>query len=176
MSEKVKKFALLLFVMIIVPVLAVNAQEKFRIQSMFVYNFARMAAWPQAYQSGEFVIGVYGNTPMLAELQEMASMRSIGSQKITVVNYANASEIEKCHILYVAPNQSRQIVEITNVLRTKKIPAMVITESRNSLDDGAMVNFVMNNNKPTYEISTNNAKAVGLNLGSEITRLASSVK
>jgi hypothetical protein len=153
-----------------------SAQEKFRVQAMFVYNFTRMAAWPQSYQSGDFVIGVFGNSPIHKEFADLAAVRQVGSQKIEVKQFSSVDEIGKCHIIFVSPNQSRQIAEITQKLRSNNISALVITESRNSLADGAAVNFIMENDRPRYELNEGNARALGLNLGSEMTRLATAVK
>ncbi|MFW6248779.1 MAG: YfiR family protein [Bacteroidota bacterium] len=153
-----------------------NTQEKFRVQAMFVYNFARMTAWPQSYQSGDFVIGVYGSTPVYKEMSDLSSMRSVGNQPVTIKQFDNVADLEDCHILFIAPNQSRQVEEITNTLKRNNIHALVITEGRNTLAKGSVINFIIENDRPRYELSLANAQKMGLTLGAEISRLASSVK
>lgn len=145
-------------------------------QSMFVYNFTRMIAWPQAYQSGEFIIAVYGNSPIMNEFNEIAAVRQVGNQRIVVKQFNNLSDISKCHILIVAPNQTRNVAEVASKLKTEKIPALIVTDSRNGLNDGSVVNFVMEGGRQRYELSEANARAMGLSLGAEMTRLAIAVK
>jgi len=154
----------------------VNAQEKFRFQAMFVYNFTRMIAWPQDYQTGEFVIGVFGNSPIFNEFNEIAKSRQVGSQRIVVRQFSSIDEISKCHIIYVATNQSRNISAINAKIKAEKISALIVTDSRNALSDGASVNFVMEGERQRYEMSEVNARSVGLTPGSEMTRLATAVK
>ncbi len=166
----------LLLLLLMVTGFSATAQEKFRVQAMFVYNFARMTAWPQSYQSGDFVIGVYGNTPVYKEMSDLSSMRSVGSQQVTIRQFNNISDIDNCHIIFIAPSQSRNVAEITQALKRKNIHALVITEGRNTLADGSVINFIVENDRPRYELSTANAREMGLTLGAEITRLASSVK
>lgn len=166
----------LLLLLLLVTGFSATSQEKFRVQAMFVYNFARMTAWPQSYQSGDFVIGVFGNTPVYKEMTDLSSMRSVGSQKVTIKQFNNIADIGECHIIFIAPNQSRNVAEITQALKSKKIHALVISEGRNTLADGSVINFIVENDRPRYELSTANAREMGLTLGAEITRLASSVK
>jgi hypothetical protein len=176
MKMRTIKLSILAVVLLVTGFQASAQQEKFRVQAMFVYNFTRMAAWPQSYQSGDFVIGVYGNSPIHKEFVDLASVRQVGSQKIEVKQFNSVDEIGKCHIIFVASNQARNIPEITQKLKSNNISALVISEARNSLADGAAVNFIMENDRPRYELNESNARSMGLNLGSEMTRLATAVK
>ncbi len=162
--------------LLILLAINVNAQEKFRHQAMFVYNFTRMMAWPQDYQTGDFVIGVFGNSPIANEFNEIAKSRQVGNQRIVVKQFSSIDDISKCHIIYVASNNSRSIAEINQKIKSDKISALVVADNRNALSDGAAVNFVLDGERQRYELSETNAKAVGLTPGSEMTRLASSVK
>ncbi len=166
----------LLLLLVMMTGFGANAQEKYRVQAMFVYNFARMTAWPQSYQSGDFVIGVYGNSPVYKEMADLSAMRSVGNQQVRLKQFSNVSDLDDCHIIFIAPNQSRNVAEITQALKRKNIHALVISEGRNTLENGSVINFIIENDRPRYEISTNNAREMGLTLGAEITRLASSVK
>lgn len=153
-----------------------NAQEKYRYQAMFVYNFTRMTAWPQDYQTGEFVIGVLGNSPIHKEFSDIAQSRQVGSQKIVVKQFNSIEDISKCHIVYVAGSQTRNMSAINQKLTSENIAGLIVTDSRNALDEGAAVNFIMEGDRQRYELSQTNASALGLSLGSEMTRLAANVK
>ncbi len=148
------------------------AQDQYKMQSVFVYNFTRMIAWPQAYQSGDFVIAVYGNSPIAREFQELAATRMVGNQRIIVKTFNNIAEIEKSHILYVPTNQSRNINDIVGKLKSDRISALVVTDARNALTNGSVVNFLIEGGRQRYELSESNARDMGLNLGSEMARLA----
>lgn len=151
------------------------AQDKYKNQALFVYNFTRMNAWPQDAQSGEFIIGVFGNSPIHKELVEILN-RQAGSRPFVVKQFNNVEDITKCQMIYVSSNQSRQIAAINQKLKQNKIPALIITESRNSIAEGAAVNFVIENDKQRYEISETNARSLGITLGSDMIRLALSAK
>jgi hypothetical protein len=157
--------------LILISTTIANAQDV-RMQSVFLYNFTRLIAWPTDYQSGDFVIAVYGNSPMIAEIDQMASSKKAGNQTIVSKTFNSVDEISKCHILYVPAGQSRRISEIVSALEAKKINALVVTDSRNAISNGAVINFTIIDNRQRFELSQENARKMGLNPGGEISRLA----
>lgn len=172
-----KKVKLLLFALLLVMIgVNTQAQDKYKNQAMFVYNFTRMNAWPQDAQTGDFVIGVFGNSPIQKELADIAATRQAGNRTIVVKQFNNVADISKCQVMYVSSSQSRQVEAISQKLKQDRIPALLITDSRNSLDMGAAVNFILDNDRQRYEISETNAKGVGITLGSDMIRLSSSAK
>lgn len=171
--KRIKKAFFVSLVMIFVFLSAniYGQQTEIRMQSVFLYNFTRLISWPSDYQSGDFIMAVYGNSPIFEELQDMANTKRVGSQKILARNYNSISDISKCHIIYVPSNQSRSISDIVSALKSKGIKALVVGNSRNAIRNGAIVNFVLVDGRQRFEISQSNAKALGVTLGGEITRL-----
>ncbi len=149
-----------------------QAQTDVRIQSVFLYNFTRLVAWPAEYQSGDFIVAVYGNSPMMQEVQDMANTKRAGSQAIVAANFNSVDDITKCHILYVPSNQSRRIPEIVEALKAKNINALVVSDARNGISNGAVINFTVVDSRQRFELSQDNARSMGLSTGGEISRLA----
>jgi hypothetical protein len=149
-----------------------QAQNDVRMQSVFLYNFTRLIAWPAEYQSGEFVIAVYGTSPMSAEITEMAKNKKAGNQTIVAKTFNSPAEITKCHIIYVPAGQSRHISDIAATLLSKNINALIVTDNRNAISNGSVINFTIVDNRQRFELSQENARKMGLNPGGEISRLA----
>ena len=143
-----------------------------RMQSVFLYNFTRLVSWPAQYQSGDFVIGVYGSSPMLQEVEDMASTRKVGNQDIIARRFNSPEDITRCHILYVPNNQARSIDAIVSSLKARNIPTLVVSDTRNGTRRGAVVNFTIDGGRQRFELSQSNARDMGLTLGGEILRLA----
>jgi len=163
---------LLLIGILLISSIKVNAQTDVRMQSVFIYNFTRLIAWPAEYQNGDFIIAVYGNSPMIKEIEIMATGKKAGSQDIVAKSFGSIDEIEKCHILYVPSNQTRRIEEIVSALKAKNINALVVSDNRNAISSGAVINFTVIDSRQRFELSQENARLMGLNPGSEISRLA----
>ena len=168
-----KNLNLLLFIgVLLISSITLKAQTDVRMQSVFIYNFTRLIAWPAEYQNGDFIIAVYGNSPMIKEIETMAASKKAGNQNIISKSFNSADEIDKCHILYVPSNQSRNLDAIVTSLKVKNINALVVSDNRSAISNGAVINFTVIDNRQRFELSQSNAQAMGLNPGSEISRLA----
>lgn len=141
-----------------------------RAQSMFIYNFSRLIEWPASYKSGEFVIGVLGNSTVFDELQTFTASKKVGTQDISVVRYREPAEITNCHILFVSFGKSNKMEEILSSLGNKS--TLVIGEKSGLIDDGAAINFVIEQDKLKFELKVDNAKSNGLKISSSLQNMA----
>lgn len=162
----------ILLIILVCSTKSYSQQSEIRMQSVFLYNFTRLISWPADYQSGNFVIAVYGRTVMYDEIEDMATTKKAGSQQIEAKQFNSINDITKCHILYVPSNQSRNIESIVNNLKSRNIKALVVGNSRSAIRSGAVINFTIVDGRQRFELSQSNAKALGITLGGEITRLA----
>lgn len=137
---------------------------------MFVYNFTKYFEWPQSYKDGNFVIGVLGNSSLLSELNTMASTKKVGNQSFEIKPFANAGEITNCHILIVAPNVTTPLSEILS--KIKKNSTLLITEKQGFAKQGAAINFVVQNNKPAFELNKTSAEKQDLKVSTNLLSLA----
>ncbi len=149
---------------------AIGQTSNVKMQSVFIYNFTKMVSWPAAYQSGDFVIGVLGNSPIIAELQNMASTKKVGNQTIVVKTFASAGEISKSHILYVPTSQIANIGAVTGKVSGNS--TLIITDSEGATTKGAAINFVIQENKQKFELNESNATKYGLKVSGELQKLA----
>lgn len=164
------KFILVL--MFVLPFGAANAQSDVKVQSVFVYNFTRLVSWPGDYQSGDFVIGVLGNSPITAEFNDMAATKKAGNQNIVIRTFSNVEEVSRCHILYVPSNQARRMQDVVMKMKSSGYKTLVVGDSGNGIKSGAVINFVVVDNRQRFELSQINAQAMGLMVGGDLQRLA----
>mgnify|MGYP001799560797 CR=1 FL=1 len=78
--------------------LQAGAQD-YKFHSIFMYNFTKYIQWPASYQSGEFIIGVLGTSPITEHLTNMAKVKSAGAQQFEIRIFSDASEVagRTCH-------------------------------------------------------------------------------
>ena len=140
-------------------------------KAMFIYSFATLIDWPEDYRKGSFIIGVLGtSTDVYDELSAKYSGKAIGSQEIVVKKFATRTEIDKAHILFLASDKSDQITALTTQLKAKS--TLIVTEKEGYLSKGAVINFVLDGSKQSFEISKSNAKKYNLVIASKLTGLA----
>jgi hypothetical protein len=141
-----------------------------KVQASFVYNFTKYIEWPTSTKSGNFVIGVYGNSPIYEELVKVAESKSAGSQPIVVKKIGSAGEITNQHMLFVAANKSREVGEIVSKIGSK--PTLIITESTSTIDKGVAINFVLVDNKQRFELKRESLTDRGLKISAELEKFA----
>jgi hypothetical protein len=164
---------LLVFFCSYIPIpyrLAQNIDTNAKYKAMFIYNFTKYFEWPQSYKEGNFVIGVLGNSSLLAELNTMASSKKAGNQSIEIKTFSNVGAITNCHMLIVAPEVTTPLSEI--ISKIKKNSTLLITEKQGFAKQGAAINFVVQNNKPAFELNKTNAEKQDLKVSTNLLSLA----
>ena len=110
------------------------------LQAMFMYNFTKYFEWPTSYQSGDFVIGVLGDSPIIASLNAIAQTKKAGNQTIVIKKFSSATLIEKCNILYIVKDKSDALNEAK--MKTNG-NTLIVTDKDGLGTKGANINFVL---------------------------------
>ena len=165
MLKKMLGIAILLFVFSYS-----NAQTE-KYQSLFIYNFSKYIQWPDDMNSGQFVIGILGNSDVYDHLVEMANIKKkTQNMDIIVKKYSNVSQIEKCHILFVSTDFASQLSSVTSSPVTKS--TLIITDKPGLASKGATINFVEDNGKIKFELNQASAEKRGLKVAGSLTALS----
>lgn len=161
---------LLLFLLFItLPYVGFAQLAKF--QAMYLYNFTRYIAWPTEYQSGEFVIGVMGyDNDITVELRDIATQRKVSSQDIKVVEFSNAKQIKKCHILFIPKTK---MGSYENILAAAKVFNILIVTEESYFPENASINLVYSDKKLRYDVNRPNILAAGLKISDRLIAVSS---
>lgn len=157
---------------ILISVFAINSRSQTaKLQSVFIYNFIKYMEWPDSYQTGDFVIGVLGNSAIVSSLNSMAKhKKTFGSQPIRIKVFHSPSQIQKCHILFIPKKNTAKIRQAVNKIGANS--TVIITEDENMLSKGATINFVIRNNRQRFELSRENAAKQKVKVSGYLVKLA----
>lgn len=144
-----------------------SQNEKFK--ALFMYNFTKYIEWPQEYQHGDFTIGVFGSSPIVTELEMIASKRKADDQTIVVQQFNSVNDVRRCHILYIPPNKSASLQEI--LVKINGDPTLVITDSPGLAHKGSSINYVLKGSQQDFEINKKKIEAVHLKINSTLLSL-----
>lgn len=133
-----------------------------------------MIEWPQELKKGNFNIGLYGESNNLFSELSKYNSKSVGSQPIKVSQFSDQASITPCHILYIAKENSDKTAAMVKKFKAKG--TLVICEKEGALKDGAIINFIIRNNRQSYELSKTNAVKHKLIIGKQLTELAVKVE
>jgi hypothetical protein len=161
------KKTLLMAGLVMIATISLFAQKE-KIQSVFIYNFiTKYVEWPASEKSGDFIIGVLGNSPIIAELEDLAYNRNVGNQKITVKRFKTAADITACHVLYIPESNLGEM----DAAMTKIGNTLVITDNAPAGTKGDAINFMTVGGKQRFGVKAYNATNKGLVVSPELSKL-----
>jgi hypothetical protein len=144
-----------------------SQDEKFK--ALFMYNFTKYLEWPSSRSKGDFVIGIYGASPIYNDLRIIAEKRKVGTQQIVVKKLSQVSELAECHIVYVPENRSGKINEVSNNCKGQGI--VIISDKPGLAKSHSGINYVKIDGKQNFEINKKNLEAEGIKINSALLSL-----
>lgn len=148
----------------------VSQAQIYNYYQIFIYNFAKYIQWPAEKQSGDFVIGVLGNSPITDKLKEMSLSKKVGIQSIKVVSFQNVDQISNCHILFIPVDQSNYFDAVKS--KVQNTSTLLITEEKNLGKKGSNINFIVVDGKLRFELNKMETEKANLKVSSDLTKLA----
>jgi hypothetical protein len=163
---------ILLISLLFFVIVGTSNGQKEKYQSLFIYNFTKYIKWPESYNSGKFVIGVYGNSPIIEAINSMAASKKMtGNGAVIVVReYNTVDEIDDCNILFVSESAIANLEQIDKHVASK--PILIVTESPGMATQGSVINFVEKDGKMKFELNESKASSHGLIVSASLTNLA----
>ncbi len=146
-----------------------------KIKAVYIYNLTRYFEWPKDSKQGNFIVQIVGNANALVkELNDnVVSKKTIGGQKIEVINSDKIDKNKIPQVLYVTPAYSANIKTYANQLKNKG--TLLITEQDGAAKTYAVINFVIIESKQKFEYNKKNALKYGLKASEDIKNLAYTV-
>ena len=161
----------LFFVFIVLTLFAINAKGQHeRLQANYIYNIVKYIEWPAAYKTGDFVIGVLGNSPITKELKKLAETKKVFNQKISIVEFSSTDQITKCHVLFISALNSGLINLV--VAKVGSNATLIIGETEGLATQGAGINFIKQEDVLSFQLNEVSIKKRGLLVDSKLKSLA----
>jgi hypothetical protein len=117
-----------------------------------------------------FVIGVVGESPILALLHEIARSKTLQDRTVVIRNVPTTGDYQPCHILFVPASHVDEMASefLTQARRTR---TLIVGESPGFAQSAGMINFYVEDNKLKFEINQEAAKRAGLTVSSRLLAL-----
>ena len=145
--------------------------EEYQLKAVFLFNFAQFVEWPaRAFHEAEapLVIGVLGEDPFGAYLDELVNGEKVGDRRLIVRRYQRPEDIAECHIIFISHSETGALDKIISRLKGRSVLTVSDVDSFTRL--GGMVRFVTEDGKIRLRINVEAAKECGLTISSKIIR------
>jgi hypothetical protein len=153
-----------------------TSPDEYQVKGLLLFHFAQFVEWPaRAFHDAEapLVIGVLGEDPFGAYLDDPVKGEKIGSRPLVVRRFRRVDDITDCQILFISRSESAQLDQIMTRLRCRSV--LTVGDTDSFIRKGGMVRFVTENSKIRLHINVEAAKAADLTISSKLLRPATIV-
>jgi hypothetical protein len=148
-----------------------------QIEAAFVYNFTKFIEWPpQSFTdvNAPIVIGVLGDSPMAAALEEVVHDRKVNGHPIVVRTIHSVADARSAQVLFVSAAENPLWIQVQAAMET--LPIVTIGESPSFGKSGGTINFVPQDDKVRFEINMSAAERSGVKISAQLQKLAAAVR
>ena len=152
---------------------AAGTTPEYQIKAVFLFNFAQFIEWPPAAfadPQAPLIIGVLGDDPFGASLDETVRDEVIGPRKLVVQRYRRVEDITHCHILFISPTEKRRLPQILESLRGAGV--LTVSEMDQFTQFGGMINFFKQENTVRFEINVEASRTAKLKISAKLLQVA----
>jgi YfiR/HmsC-like len=162
--KKLKVLVAAVLMMVSGATFAQDNRPMHEVYSMMVFNFIKYVQWPDHDKSGDFVIGVVGNTEIYNTLNTWYGGKAKGTKTYVVKKFNSAAEVADCHIVFIDKSKSGEFDAVKNKVAGKG--TLVVTDKNGLGEKGSCINFKTVNDKLRFELNqaaveTSNLKVSG---------------
>ncbi len=146
-----------------------EAQTVYEAQAYFLYNICKYMQWPS--NSGNFIIGVVSNDPIVNELKKIATTRKYINQTIEIVVFKNIDEISKTNVLYVPGKKNSELKNIAAKIKANS--TLLVSNKQGAIHLGSEVNLLIaDDGKLKFELKKSGILDKGIKVNNSIEKLA----
>ncbi len=146
-----------------------------KFKSVFTLSFIRHIGWTEAAKQGDFVIGVVRDREVADWMSKLSAGKKFGFQNVVIKEFKSPEEIVDCQVVYVSSNVNFSRYASTVIDKVNGKGTLIITESEGACNHGAMINFVIRDQKLKFEIHKTNAAKVGLQISSKLEGMSNAI-
>lgn len=141
------------------------------VKAAFLYHFGAFVEWPPGAEPQDAItIAVLGAPAVVGELEEILPGRTVQNRPVEVREIESIDALGGAQILFIGESESARLPQLLEVVRGK--PVLIVTQSDDGLDDGAVINFALVDRRVRFEVSLPAAEQAGLELSSRLLAIA----
>jgi hypothetical protein len=146
---------------------------EYEVKAAFLLNFAKFVEWPPAsLPAADTLLRICITGPQSLELalQQVVQDRNINGHPLQVAQQRGLENVGGCHILFISAASEKHGV---TAIRPDYGPGILtVGESEGFARSGGIINFVLEQNRVSFEINIEAANRAGVHISSKLLSLA----
>jgi hypothetical protein len=146
---------------------------EYQVKAAFLFNFAKFVEWPTSSfsdASAPLRICVFGRDPFGEELRNITREKTVNGHRLEVSQVLDLGVARTCHILFIASSETARLKQIFESLRGTD--ALTVGDTKGFVEQGGMINFVLENSRVQFEVNRKAAEQGGLKISSKLLSVA----
>ena len=166
-------------ILLCLPALHFSASKpsEYEVKAAYLYNFGRFVQWPQdvpSSQAGDFAICVLGQDPFGRALDSTIDGEKIEGKNVVARRLSSDEDARSCRVLFISTSEGKRIKDV--LAAVDKQGVLTVSDLPEFTSQGGMVQFVLRQSHVRFEINLGAARQAGLNLSSELLKVADKVQ
>ena len=156
-----------------VPVVRADEFTEHEVKAAFLYNFAKFVEWPGAKLGAtdeRMSLCVVGENAFHGELVATVHEKTVRGKRLVVEQLQSGDDLRHCHILFVGQTDHLAPVAVLEEVRGAHV--LTVGDVEDFAARGGMINFRMQGNQVRFEINAVAAEEEGLQISSQLLKLA----
>lgn len=150
--------------------------KEYQVKAGFLFNFFNFVNWPVAapVQTDNPVrLGIVADGHAGKIIEEHIKGRTVLDRRLEIIRSDNIADLATCRMIFISASRAGLSRRIVSALKEKSI--LTVSETRDFVADGGMINFITENNKIRLQINQTAADLANLKISSKLLRVAKTV-
>jgi hypothetical protein len=142
------------------------------LKAVFIYNFAKFTRWPDdAWDdiNRSLRICFVGEDSLTAALVRLHG-RTLRDNPVIIKQILDTTNLDQCHVLYLADSLQYEALEIVDSIRSK--PILTISEQPGFSESGGMIELYQSDDRIRFKVNLLLTREADLDLSSRLLKLA----
>lgn len=143
------------------------------IAAAFLVKFPNFIVWPHTVAeptTNPFVIAVLGDSGMYDALSKLDPETRINDRAFLFIKSSSIDAVTGAQIVFVGNDFAAQLDSV--VKRLAAYPVLTVTDIPRGYEKGAMITFLVHDNRVRFKINHSQAKKVGLDISFRLLQVA----
>ncbi|MDV6342595.1 YfiR family protein [Nitrosomonas sp. Is24] len=145
---------------------------EYMLKAAFLYNFAIFTSWPERSMDN-FNLCIYGKDPFNRDFDSLMQKKNVNERKVIIHRINTTDRLDQCQLVFISRSAIGDLAGVINSIKDK--PVLTVADSPGVSEQGVVLNMNVKDDKITFEANLNRARKAGLNLSSQLLRLATEV-
>jgi len=146
---------------------------EYQVKAVFLFNFTHFVEWPAdafAGPAAPFVIGVLGQDPFGAALDEAVRGETVNGRPLVVQRYSGVGDLKPCQILFIDRSIDGEMEKALASLGHQR--TLTVSDLDSATPRAVIIRFLNENQKIRLQINVDSARNAGLTISSKLLRPA----